>query len=257
MSLRGAGAGTRGGAGRSGSGSAPGKDGAAASGVRAAWEWFRGPGRRRAWRRRVLRRAVAALCAGAAVLGLVAVARTPQRQELVAVVVAARPLAVGEVATQGAVRTVLFPADLVPDDAAHQPAQVVGRPVTAALSAGEAVTTRRVRPDSVLTGQPIDLVAFHVTIPDVRAVSMVRPGDRVDLVGPSGVVAHSAPVLSVDPVVTTDFGSVLQGPGSSSGYDLKDAGVVVAVDQPTILELARTQQDALGRPQLSLVLRPR
>jgi Flp pilus assembly protein CpaB len=249
MSLRGRG---------SVAGAGSGKGGAvAASGVRTAWEWFRGPGRRRAWRRHVLRRAVAALCAGAAVLGLVAVARSPQRQQLVAVVVAARPLAVGEVATPSAVRTVLFPADLVPDDAAHQPAQVVGRPVTAALSAGEAVTTRRVRPDSVLTGQPIDLVAFHVTIPDVRAVSMVRPGDRVDLVGPSGVVAHSAPVLSVDSVVTTDFGSVLQGPGSSSGYDLKDAGVVVAVDQPTILNLAKTQQDALGRPQLALVLRPR
>lgn len=190
-------------------------------------------------------------------LGLVAVARSPERSRLVAVVVAARPLAVGEVATPEAVRTVLFPADLVPDDAAHQLAQVVGKPVTAALSAGEAVTTRRVRPESVLAGQPIDLVAFHVTIPDVRAVSMVRPGDRVDLVGPTGIVAHSAPVLSVDPVVTTDFGSVLQGPGSSSGYDLKDAGVVVAVDQPTILGLAAAQQDALGRPQLSLVLRPR
>jgi len=70
-------------------------------------------------------------------------------------------------------------------------------------------------------------------------------------------VAHSAPVLSVDPVVTTDFGSVLQGPGSSSGYDLKDVGVVVGVDQPTILGLAAVQQDALGRPQLSLVLRSR
>jgi len=223
----------------------------------AAWRWLRGPGRRKAWRRRVLRRGLAALCAGAAVLGLVALARSPERTRLVAVVVASRPLAVGEVATPDAVRTVLFPADLVPDDAASQPAQVVGKPVTAALSAGEAVTTRRVRPDSVLAGQPIDLVAFHVTIPDVRAVSMVRPGDRVDLVGPAGVVAHSAPVLSVDPVVATDFGSVLQGPGSSSGYDLKDAGVVVAVDQPTILSLAAAQQDALGRPQLSLVLRPR
>lgn len=223
----------------------------------AAWQWLRGPGRRKAWRRRVLRRSLAALCAGAAVLGLVGVARSPERGRLVAVVVAARPLAVGEVATPDAVRTVLYPADLVPDDAAHQPAQVLGRPVTAALSAGEPVTTRRVRPDSVLAGQPMDLVAFHVTIPDARAVSMVRPGDRIDLVGPAGVVAHSAPVLSVDPVVTTDFGSVLQGPGSSSGYDLKDVGVVVGVDQPTILGLAAVQQDALGRPQLSLVLRSR
>ncbi|GAA4727686.1 hypothetical protein GCM10025782_27980 [Pedococcus ginsenosidimutans] len=223
----------------------------------AAWQWLRGPGRRKAWRRRVLRRSLAALCAGAAVLGLVGVARSPERGRRVAVIVAARPLAVGEVATPDAVRTVLYPADLVPDDAAHQPAQVLGRPVTAALSAGEPVTTRRVRPDSVLAGQPMDLVAFHVTIPDARAVSMVRPGDRIDLVGPAGVVAHSAPVLSVDPVVTTDFGSVLQGPGSSSGYDLKDVGVVVGVDQPTILSLAAVQQDALGRPQLSLVLRSR
>jgi hypothetical protein len=220
-------------------------------------EGLRGPGRHRAWRRRVLRRGLAAACAVAVVLGVVAVVRAPRSGELTPVVVAARPLAVGEVATPDALRVLLFPKHLVPDGAATAVAQVIGRPLTATLNRGEPVTTDRARPSSVLTGQPIDLLAFHVMIADVRSVSMVRPGDRIDLVGPGGIVARSAPVLATDPVFTTDFGAVLNGPGSSSGNNLEGAGLTVAVDQPTILDLSAAQQDVLGRPQLSIVLRPR
>lgn len=220
-------------------------------------DWLVGPGRRRQWRRRMLRRTVAAACAVAAVLGTIAVARAPRGGELTPVVVAARPLAVGQVPTPDALRVLLFPKELVPDGAATTVTQVVGRPLTAALNRGEPVTTARTRPSSLLTGQPVDLLAFHVTIADARSVSMVRPGDHIDLVGPGGIVARSAPVLSVDPVFTTDFGAVLNGPGSSSGYDLDGAGLTVAVDQPTVLGLSATAQDAMGRPQLSLVLRSR
>lgn len=218
---------------------------------------LRGPGRRREWRRRVLRRGVAAACAVAAVLGVIALARAPKGGPLTPVVVAARPLAVGEVATPDALQVRLFPAELVPDDAANTVAQVVGRPLTATLSRGEPVTTERTRPASVLTGQPVDLLAFHVMIADAQSVAMVRPGDRVDLVGPGGVVARSAPVLAVDPVFTTDFGAVLNGPGSSSGNNTAGSGLTVAVNQPTILDLSAAQQDVLGRPQLTLVLRSR
>ena len=219
--------------------------------------WLSGPGRRRQWRRRVLRRSVAAACAAAAVLGTIAVARAPRGGELTPVVVAARPLAVGEVVTPAALQLRLFPKDLVPDGAATAVAQVVGRPLTATLNRGEPLTTDRTRPSSLLTGQPVDLLALHVLIADARSVSMVRPGDHVDLVGPEGVVARSAPVLAVDAVFTTDFGAVLNGPGSSSGNNLEGAGLTVAVDQPTVLDLSTVQQDALGRPQLSLVLRSR
>ncbi|KQU67595.1 SAF domain-containing protein [Phycicoccus sp. Root101] len=220
-------------------------------------DWLRGPGRRREWRRRVARRGLAAACAAAAVLGVVALAQSPRGGALTPVVVAARPLAVGEVATPDALRVLLFPADLVPDGAASEVSQVIGRPLTATLNRGEPVTTDRARPSSVLAGQPIDLLAFHVMIADARSVSMVRPGDRIDLVGPGGVVAHSAPVLAVDAVFTTDFGAVLNGPGSSSGDNLEGSGLTVAVDQPTILDLSAAQQDVLGRPQLAVILRSR
>ena len=219
-------------------------------------DWLTGPGRRRQWRRRVLRRAVAAVCAGAAVLGTVAVARAPRGGELTPVVVAARPLAVGEVTTPAALQVLFFPRDLVPDGAATALAQVVGRPLTATLNRGEPVTTDRTRPSSVLTGQPPDLLAFHVMIADARSVSMVRPGDRVDLVGPEGIVARGAPVLAVDASTTGDPGVALDGLGSS-GNDLEGAGLTLAVGQATILDLSSVQQDALGRPQLSLVLRSR
>jgi hypothetical protein len=216
-----------------------------------------GPGRRAQWRRHVLRRGLAAACAVGVVLGVVALARAPQGGELTPVVVAARPLAIGEVATPDALRILLFPADLVPDGAATAVAQVVGKPLTATLNRGEPITTDRARPSSILAGQPMDLLAFHVMITDPRSVSMVRAGDRIDLVGPGGIVARSAPVLAVDPVFTTDFGAVLNGPGSSSGNNLEGVGLTVAVDQPTILDLSAAQQDPLGRPQLTLVLHPR
>ena len=205
----------------------------------------------------MLRRSLAAGCAVAAVLGVIALARAPRGGPLTPVVVAARPLAVGEIPTPEALRVLLFPAELAPQGAATAVAQVVGRPVTAALGRGEPVTTERTRPASVLTGQPVDLLAFHVMIADARSVSMVRPGDRIDLVGPGGIVARNAPVLAVDPVFTTDFGAVLNGPGSSSGNNVEGAGLTLAVDQPTILDLSAAQQDVLGRPQLQLVLRSR
>lgn len=220
-------------------------------------DWLLAPGRRAQWRRRVLRRGVAAVCAVAAVLGVVAVARAPRGGALTPVVVAARPLAVGEIVTPDALRVRLFPRDLVPDGAATAVAQVVGRPLTATLTRGEPITRDRARPSSILAGQPIDLLAFHVMIADPRSLAVVRPGDRIDLIGPVGIVAHRAPVLAIDPVFTTDFGAVLNGPGSSSGDNLEGAGLTVAVDQPTILDLSAAQQDVLGRPQLRLVLRPR
>ncbi len=197
------------------------------------------------------------MCAGAAVLGTVAVARAPRGGELTPVVVAARPLAVGEVTTPAALQVLLFPRDLVPDGAATALGQVVGRPLTATLNRGEPVTTDRTRPSSLLTGQPRDLLAFHVMITDARSLAMVRPGDRVDLVGPEGVVARGAPVLAVDAGPTGDFGAVLNGPGALGGSDLEGAGLTVAVDQTTVLDLSAVQQDALGRPRLALVLRSR
>lgn len=227
---------------------------AGAGRVAGAVGWLYGPGRRRQWRRRVVRRVLAILCAMGAALGVLAVARSADSRPMVRIVVAARPMAVGEVASPGSLREVWWPAELAPPTSIHTLAEVVGRPMTAPLSPGEPVTRARVNRSSLLAGQPVDRVAVHVTVPDHGAVSMVSAGDRIDLWSSDGPVARAVVVLSVDQSATTDFGSVIQGQGSSSGYALDGGGVVVSAGQEEARRILAVPEDALGRPQLELVL---
>jgi Flp pilus assembly protein CpaB len=218
--------------------------------------WLRGPGRRRQWRRTVVRRCVAAGFAVVAVVGAVSVARAPA-EPMVQVVVAARPLVVGEVVVPGAVRTVPWPVRLVPSGAAHRVVDVAGRPVAAPVSPGEALTETRFGGRSLLAGRPPDEVAMHVSVSDTGEVSMVSAGDEVDLVGADGVVARRLRVLRVDRPVHTDFGAVIGGEGSGSGYALDGPGLLVAAGQEAVQAIAAAPTDAGGRPLWRVVLRSR
>lgn len=222
--------------------------------ARGAVGWLRGPGRRRQWRRSVVRRSLAVVCAMAAAAGVVGIARSTDARPMERVVVAVRPMAVGEIATPAALREVWWPADLVPDSSVHDLASVLGRPLSVPLGRGEPLTTRRVNPGALLLGQPVDVVAVHVSVPDRGVLAMVAAGDRVDLWGPDGIVARSVLVLSVDKTLTTDYGAVIQGQGSSSGYDLDGGGLVVAAGHEVVGRILAVPDDALGRTQVAVVL---
>lgn len=231
-----------------------------AGGVRGAAGWLRGPGRRRQWRRRVVRRGLAVVCAMVAAAGVVGIARSADTRPMERVVVAVRPLAVGEIATRAALREVWWPADLVPEASVHDLGSVVGRPLSVPLGRGEPLTTTRVHPGGLLLGQPVDMVAVHVPVPDPGVLAMVSAGDRVDLWGPDGLVARSVLVLSVDRTWATDFGAVIQGQGSSSGYDLDGGGMVVSAGHDVVGRILAVPDDALGRTEIDVVLtrdRPR
>ena len=131
---------------------------------------------------------------------------------------------------------------------------MLGRPLALPLSPGEPLTRTRVNRGSLLAGQPVDSVAVHIPVPDRGAVSMVSAGDRVDVWGPGGAVARAVVVLSVDKSLTTDFGAVIQGQGSSSGYAVDGGGVVVSAGQEAAAQILAVPEDALGRPQIELVL---
>lgn len=213
------------------------------------WTWAWGPGRLRRWRRLVLRRLLAVVCAGGAVVGVLAVARAPQHGATRPVVVTTRSVAVGQVVDPRAVRVARWPAGLVPVNALGELGEAVGRRAGAAMGAGEPVTTTRLSPSGLLAGQPTGTVAVHVALADSASVSMVDAGERVDLLDPEGPVARGLIVLRVDRPAPADG---LGGMGSSADVG---AGMVVAADAGTAAALAAAPLDALGRPSLTVVLR--
>ena len=215
--------------------------------------WAYGPGRRRQWRRRMLRRTAAVACAIVAAVAVTA-SRSTDSAGLERLVVAARPIAVGEIATRGSVREAWWPAELVPADSATSLSQVLGRPLGAPMGVGEPVTRARVTGNALLSGQPAEAVAVHVTIPDPGVLSMVSAGDRVDLWGPDGPVARAVVVLRVDTTLTADFGATIGGP-APSGSVVEGGGLVVSAGQEVATGILAVPDDALGRPQLELVLR--
>lgn len=216
-----------------------------------------GPGRRRQWRRAVLRRLVAATCGGAAVLGVSSLASSEDGPPTVPVVVATRPLAVGELTSPGSLRLVQWPAELAPEGALRAVSEAVGLRVAIPLQRGDALTRTRFSAGSLLAGQPPDQVAIRVTMADPSSTSMVEAGDMVDLLASWGVVASGVRVLRVDAPVRTDFGGVLNGPGSSSGYADDGWGLIVAARPETARAIVRAVRDPLGGSTLAVVLRSR
>lgn len=208
-----------------------------------------GPGRRGAWRRSVARRALSAVLAGTAVIGTVAVARTPPAGAPLPVAVAARDLPAGHPLAPGDVQEVSRPAALVPRHAAGRAADVVGRVLAGPVSAGEAMTDARLVGPGLLRGQPAGQVAAHVMAGDPGAVAMVRAGDRVDVLSTRGErLAESVVVLAVD--AAAGGGSAWGGVGQD-----QPRGVVLSVAPDVASRLARQTPDELLGSSLTLVLR--
>lgn len=213
-----------------------------------------GPGRRRAWRRRVLRRVVAALCAVTAVAGVLASVRAPASGPTVAVLVASQRLAVGQIPSGSAVHVVRWPQNLAPSDVLDSASRVAGRRLSAVLSPGEPVTEHRLSTSALLDGQPVGTVAVHVALADPAASAMVSAGDRVDLVGPGGTVARGVLVLRSDDFSGSSSGGLVPG-AATSPRSVEPAGIVVAAGHESAEAIARAPVDALGRPSLTLLLR--
>ena len=211
-----------------------------------------GPGRRGLWRRLVARRLLAAGLAAAAVSGGLASARTPEGGPRVPVLVAVRSLPAGHEVRAADVAVQHRPARYAPTGAALQTtAEAVGRRLAGPLAAGEAVTSGRLLGPGLLVGRPAGEVAAHVAA-DPAAVSMVRPGDRVDVLSAAGVtVVRGAVVLAVPPADAPSTGGlgVAAGPAAAGG-------LVLAVSAAVAAEMARQPRDELGGAGLTVTLRP-
>lgn len=192
----------------------------------------------------------------------------PGGPELVPVTVAARDLAAGSVVSAADVRTVSWPKSSAPE---ALPAGVVGATLASPLLTGEAITSTRLVGRSLLTGQPGGTVAVAVRLADPSGISIVRSGDRVDVLAAGSTSSAASPYGSPVAQRVATSALVLAAPGASGaesstgagseGLGLLDAGsgssgssgapvLVVAVDQATAGRLAAAQGDRL----LSVVL---
>lgn len=135
-----------------------------------------------------------------------------------------------------------FPTRLAPDDALTDTEDVVGRPLGAAVGAGEPLTRHRLL-NARATGEPGTVLA-PVRIEDPAQVSGVEAGDVVTVVatdpqsGEAEILARAATVHGV----TT--------PGEA-GMQILIAHV--SVDEPTALKIAT----AAGRAPITLMVQAR
>lgn len=200
------------------------------------------------------RRVLAAAFAGLAVaFGLSAVVTKPPLR--IAVLAAARDLQAGAVLSGSDLKTVALPSDAVPAGALTTPDAAVGRTLSGPLRRGEPLTD--VRLDDGPLAPPSDgLVSTPVRLADAQAASLLRPGERVDVLaastapssgpsgGPSGggvaaVVASGVRVVAIAP------------PGTGNALDAAAGALVVLATTP---DDARALAQAQATQRLSAVV---
>jgi pilus assembly protein CpaB len=181
------------------------------------------------------RRALAACLVGIAAINIFgALAPGPGAQR--SVVVATKNIMAGQILTATSLRTVKWPTRLVGTDWPDTVEVLVGRTSTGAIAIGEPVTATRVIGRTKLV-QPTGTVLVPVRIADAATITLVNPGDLVDVVAawPAGQTgpANATTVASRVRIVT------IPRPASGSlGSAVDGALLVVAVPTSTAIRLA-------------------
>jgi pilus assembly protein CpaB len=183
------------------------------------------------------RRVLAATAAGLAVyFALTALTAEPHGHS---VVVATRDLNSGARLSATDVRETSMPRAAVPDGAAAEARDVVGRMTSGALRRGEVMTDRRTVRAGMLDGFGQGRVLTVVRVTDPSVLALLRPGDRVDVVAVSGDDSPKASRVARGAIVVTV-------PRERSTFS-EGAPVGLAVTQPVALDLAeRTLDSRLG-----------
>jgi Flp pilus assembly protein CpaB len=186
------------------------------------------------------RRLLSATAAGFAVFfGLTALTAEPDGRP---VVLAGRDLDSGARVRQADVRETTLPRSAVPDGAAADASDVVGRIASGALRRGEVLTDRRTVRAGPLDGFGPDRVLTVVRVADPSVLGLLRPGDRVDVVAVTGDDSPKAARIARGATVVT-----VSQPRSTFS---QGAPVGLAVRHRVALELAERALDS----QLAVVV---
>jgi len=165
------------------------------------------------------RRLLAAVCAGLAMLFLVAALGSERSTR--GVVVVTTDLSAGTVLTDEHVEVRDLDASGVPDGALDDTAAAIGLPLAGPVRSGEVVTDRRVVDARDLDGFGVDDPSLAtVRVADPSVLTGLRVGDRVDVIAldpqgdaPPEVVTSAAVVASLP----HDGTRAASGPGPGSG----------------------------------------
>lgn len=150
------------------------------------------------------------------------------------VCVAQRDLAAGEVVDAGAVATKLWVADLLPDGAVTDPAQIVGQRLGSSIIKGEVICARRTEAAESALSVPAGKAAISVPARAVQAVGgSVEPGMKVDVYA-TGAVSTTRLVSGA---------TVLATSSSAEGASTSAEWVTLAVDPERVQEIVAAAQN--------------
>jgi Flp pilus assembly protein CpaB len=219
------------------------------------------------WHRRLLAAGLAA-----AAVAMAVGAMSPTAAPTVAVLAAARDLPGGLPLSAGDLHSIALPPEVVPAGALRPGDDVTGRLLAGPARRGEPLTDARLLGPGLLAGYPDDLVAAPVRIADGGAVSLLRAGDRVDVLAadPSPYSSRTDPAYAEGDGTGRSGGSAVArvvasavrvltvpqapdgGPLGGGGGYVDGALVVLAVTPAVAAELASAEVSA----RLSVLLRP-
>jgi len=202
------------------------------------------------WR---LRFGVAAVLLGVAAALIVSELR-PAPAPTVPVTVAAHDLTPGDALMATDVRLVAMPTALVPSGAHLRTDDVVGHSLVVGAPAGLPIVDGLLAGDRLATAGPPGTVVAPVRLSDPAVAALLRPGDRVDLLGAVGT-ADGEPIarpLARRALVLADPGRLTGAGGRSGGADgvvggsLVDGGTDPAAGSLTLVAVTPAEAAALA-----------
>ncbi len=150
--------------------------------------------------------------------------------EQVEVCVSTRDIAAGERVDATAVETRLWVADLLPDEAVRNSADIIGRTATASILRGEVISAKRFESGHGTLDVPVGKEAVSVPAKSVQAVGgAIRAGMSVDVYS-SGDAATAALLKDVV-VLDASLSASASSASGSSGW------VTLAVDPERVQEI--------------------
>lgn len=184
------------------------------------------------------RRLVAAVCL--ALAAMLAVNAFLPDGRTTPVVVATADLAPGASLTSADVRVAQYPAGLVPNAAVADPAQILGRSVSAPIAEGTPVTTVGLLGSETLDAQP-GQVLMPLRMADAEAASILKPGNTIAVFATPTDSIDGEPQRLLDSATVTQVGTPSDSPMDGSTGVLitvmvsnEEAGALASAGQSTV-----------------------